>query len=637
MMGPPTDVFLSYKAEDRARLTPLVEALEAEGFTVWWDAHIGGGTNWQEDIEQHLDSAKCVLVAWSKRSVAPDGHFVRDEARRAQRRDAYLPIRLDAAEPPLGFGEIQAVSLKGWRGDRSDPRFRAVVDAIRGHVSGEHVTHPHILPRDPRLSRRAVMAGGAGVAIVAAAGGWFLLKPEAANARRIAVMPFANLSGAEDQAYFAEGIAEELRGALSRIGLQVIGRASSDAVKHLDTKAAASKLDVAHILTGSVRRSSSVVRIRAQLVNGSDGVERWAQSYDRGPGDAIRIQTDIAANVAQALSIALGEAGLAALALGGTADSAAQDLFLRAGTLVDTSSGEESIREAIALLDAAIARDPRYAEAWRLKSRLYSRLAAEYPKGPADMADKLAQAEMAAKRAIAVAPKLGSAYLTLARLEAGRLNFASAVQNMRQGLALSPDDVSVIGLASLFAQRFGDGRKALELADRAISLDPLRASGLLRKAAVLHSLRNYPQSIDACRKALEVAPDLTDAHQLMADSFVLMNRTAEARAHYAKVAADDVFRLAGEAILAARSRDIAGSDRIIAQMRGLFADTASYQYAQIHAQAGNPGRAFAELDKAVRARDPGLIQLKSDPFLDPILRDPRYDALLKRLNFPTWS
>jgi len=117
-----TDVFVSYKAQDRARLVQLVEALEAEGFAVWWDAKIAGGTNWQEDIEAHLESARCVIVAWSKRSVGQGGHFVRDEARRAQQRGSYLPIRLDDAEPPLGFGEIQAISLKGWHGDRSDAR-----------------------------------------------------------------------------------------------------------------------------------------------------------------------------------------------------------------------------------------------------------------------------------------------------------------------------------------------------------------------------------------------------------------------------------------------------------------------------------------------------------------------------------
>ena len=81
-----TDLFVSYKAEDRARVKPLVDAFEAQGFSVWWDAHIGGGTHWREDIQDHLDAAKCVIVAWTKRSVGHDGAFVRDEATRAQKR-----------------------------------------------------------------------------------------------------------------------------------------------------------------------------------------------------------------------------------------------------------------------------------------------------------------------------------------------------------------------------------------------------------------------------------------------------------------------------------------------------------------------------------------------------------------------
>ena len=297
---------------------------------MWWDARIGGGANWRQEIEQHLDAAKCVIVAWSKGSVGPQGHFVRDEAARSLRRGTYLPISLDLVDPPLGFGEIQAISLRRWKGDRSDARLAALLNAVKGRISGKDADVGAWHVDRPRVGRRAVVVGGIGLGALAATGGWLLLRPEAANARRIAVLPFVNLSNDPEQAYFSDGIAEELRSALSRIGMEVIGRASSAAVKDLDSKAAAAKLNVAHILTGSVRRSPSLMRITAQLIDGKDGVERWAQTYDRAPGDAIRIQTDIAANVAQALSITLGQAGRAALALGGTADSLAQDLVLRA-------------------------------------------------------------------------------------------------------------------------------------------------------------------------------------------------------------------------------------------------------------------------------------------------------------------
>ncbi len=117
-----TDVFISYKAEDRRRVQPLVQALQADGLSVWWDEHIGAGDAWRETIEKQLDTARCVLVAWSKRSVGPEGRFVRDEASRAQLRGVYVPVLIDPVKPPLGFGESQATSLRGWRGDPSDPR-----------------------------------------------------------------------------------------------------------------------------------------------------------------------------------------------------------------------------------------------------------------------------------------------------------------------------------------------------------------------------------------------------------------------------------------------------------------------------------------------------------------------------------
>ena len=120
------DVFVSYKAEDRGRIRPLIQALEADGLTVWWDAQLEGGEAWREAIAEQLDSAPCVLVVWSKRSVGPEGRFVRDEAARAQRRGTYLPVAIDKVQPPLGFGELQAIPLTGWKGVRSDTRYQAV-------------------------------------------------------------------------------------------------------------------------------------------------------------------------------------------------------------------------------------------------------------------------------------------------------------------------------------------------------------------------------------------------------------------------------------------------------------------------------------------------------------------------------
>jgi TolB-like protein/Flp pilus assembly protein TadD len=630
------DVFLSYKAEDRRRVEPLVAALEAEGFSLWWDAHIGGGTHWREDIQHHLDAAKCVIVAWTKHSVGHDGDFVRDEASEARRRGTYLPIRLEAVEPPLGFREVQALSLHGWKGDRTDPRFRAVAEAVRSRITGKDVAHVPAHFAEPRVSRRAVVAGGAGVAAVAAAGagGWLLLKPSGANAKRIAVLPFANLSGDQNQAYFSDGIAEELRSALSRVGMQVIGRTSSDAVKEMDAKAAAAKLGVANILTGSVRRSPQMIRINAQLVSGSDGVERWAQSYDRAPGDAIKIQTDIAANVAQALSIALGQAGQAALTLGGTADSVAQDFILQSRKLTREADSAEAIRKSIALASEAVSRDPGYAGAYVEKADALARLAQQYPSTPAEAANQLAEADATARRALALAPRLGSAYAALANIEGSRLQFTNVLPQIKQALALSPEDPTVLAESAYDLTYLGDATDALRLADRFIALDPLNARAYDRKSRALTALRRYPQAIEAGRTALQLAPNRFNARISIGDPLTLSGRHSAARAEYQAMPADDPFRLTGEAIVAARTGDSAGAMRTMARMKQLFGAAASYQYSQINVQLGNVDGAFAELDNAIEAKDAGLIFLKVDPFLDPIRNDTRYAALLRRLNFP---
>jgi tetratricopeptide (TPR) repeat protein len=183
----------------------------------------------------------------------------------------------------------------------------------------------------------------------------------------------------------------------------------------------------------------------------------------------------------------------------------------------------------------------------------------------------------------------------------------------------------------------GDPRKALPLADRLTTLDPLEGVNYTRRADVLMALRRYPEVIQSARKSLELNPNRSYPHQLMGDALTLMNRPAEARAEYEKAPADDVFRLAGEAILEARSGNKTAMERTLTHMRELFSDAATYNYAQVYAQAHELDRTFATLARAQQVKDPGLTGLRTDPFLDPIRTDPRYEALLQRLNFPPAS
>ena len=157
-----TDVFVSYKREDEVQVGRLVQALEQAGLSVWWDRELPGGEHWRANIESALENAKCVVVAWTRRSVGTDGSFVKEEAARAARRNVLVPVLLEKKViPPLGFGELQAIDLTGWRGGPRDPFLRDLVSAVRAKVAGQPVPPP--LGPMKRLQRRLTVAGAASV------------------------------------------------------------------------------------------------------------------------------------------------------------------------------------------------------------------------------------------------------------------------------------------------------------------------------------------------------------------------------------------------------------------------------------------------------------------------------------------
>ena len=630
-----TDVFVSYKAEDRRRVQPLVAGLEAEGLSVWWDAQIGGGDEWRRSIEQQLEAAKCVLVLWSKRSTAPEGRFVRDEASRAMERGVYLPVRIDNVRLPLGFGETQALQLTSWKGRSDDHRFKAILAAVRAMVAGEphEAAHGHHPYHD--VSRRGLLAGAGAVGVAVVGGGtWFFLRSTSAGASStIAVLPFANLSSDPGQGYFSDGLTEELRSSLARTGLQVVGRTSSEAMKNADAETVARKLGVANILTGSVRRSTETIRVNAQLVKGSDGLERWSQEYDRKPGDELTIQSDIAENVAQALSVALGRAK-AAIEVGGTSSSAAQDLYLKGRDALREVDDEAAYRKAIGMFDSAIALDPKFASAYAWKSLALNFMTGSIAGAPT-FESGYAQAVDNAKQAIALAPRLPAGHVALAGAYQFQLNLPAALAEFRRAQALPGLDVADQLQCVIFLARMGATSAALDLARQAQKRDPLNPFPYAREGYVLATSRRYAQAIAPLKKAAELAPKISRTHAELGLSLMQLGDLDAARAEFAKAAPDDVYRLTGEAIAFDRQDNRPASDRTIARAEQVFGDTASYQYAQIYAQRGDKARALAELDRAWVVRDPGLTNLKVDVFLDPLRNEPRFAALEKRLNFPS--
>lgn len=629
------DVFVSYKSEDRRRVTQLVRALEADGFSVWWDGQIGGGAKWRQLIESELNSAKCVIVAWSKHSVGPAGSFVQDEATRAQQRQVYVPVTLDKVPLPLGFGETQALALSGWRGGRDDTRYAAVLAATRTMVSGTH-SSPSSVSR-PNFDRRTIIVGAAvATAGIGSVGAWRFLKPAfAKTSRSIAVLPFANLSGDPGRAYFSDGIAEEIRNAIVRLkGVTVTGRTSSEAVRNDDARTAAKKLGVGRILTGSVRQSPSTIRITAELIDGDTGDEQWSQSYDRSPGDVIKIETDIAENVARALSAALATVARAAISLGGTQNVEAQNLVLRAQSLIiqDTKA---SLGQARNLLYQAVKLDANYVDAYARNAMVIARMDGIYATSSSQMSRGLEEALRLADHATILEPDFATGHRARSLVELVALHIPLALDEGKRALDLAPNDANVLRLYSNLLSLISRAAEAIKMAERALAIDPLSSESYSNQVRIFYAARRYADAIELSERIRRQAPDLFVWPIMLADCLMGAGKLNEANRIYALGEPDHPFRLAGEAVLATRQGDRATAIVRLSRIKQLYGDAENYQYAQIHAQMGDREAAFLDLERAWEVKDPGLQFLRIDPWLDPLRPDPRFADLLQELQFPS--
>lgn len=623
-----SDVFISYKAEDRRRIEPLVEALEADGYSVWWDQHIGTGDEWRQTIERQLDEAKCVIVVWSKRSSGPEGQFVRDEASRAQQRRVYLPVTIDNVRIPLGFGENQATSLRGWRGDASDPRYQGVVAAMR-RIAGGPPQRPSAARRPGmRLDRRAVLAGGAVAVAAAGAGAWALLRREGQRGSdSIAVVPFDNLSSDPAQAYFAAGIAGEIRNTLTRIdGLKVAGSTSSDAVREDDAQTAARKLGVANILTGNVRQTPSMIRVTAELIDGETGLAKWSQNYDRAPGDVITIQTDIAQQVARALALAFSASARKALAAGETGNIAAQTLVFQARDL-SYQFTVPAFQQSLRLLDQAISLDRNYARAYAMKSFVANNLATETARTPDELARGRDQALQYARVALSIAPDLPIARSALGFGYSLKLQLGESLREHGKALSLASGDSDVIRNYGYMMSNIGRAEEALRHVDQALALDPLNPGSHTAHLSVLLDARRYADVVSYSLKLKRESPELFRSRHLLGQALLMLGRTDEASVAFGP-------DITGEALVAARRGNRALALAKLAELKARDGEFANYHEARVHAQLGDRAAAFAALERAWEVRNSKLIELKVDPFLEPLRGDPRYAALVRKIGFP---
>lgn len=582
------------------------------------------GGNRREVLEPRVMQVLVALAAARGETLTRDDLIKACWEGRAVTDDAINRVlsRLRALARDFGTFQVETITKVGYR--------------LIGH-EGDEFPAPAEGPTTA-IGRRPILVGGAALAVAAVGGlGWFAWDRYAAGSREasIAVLPFANLSGDAARQYFADGMAEELRGALARVErLRVIGRTSSESVRSVDARAAAKKLGVAHILLGSVRQSPTTIRVSAQLVDGSNGVELWSETYDRPLGDVLAIQSEIAQNVARALVVRLAPSEHAALLAGGTTSAAAYDLMLKALELDARFDSENAQRTTVGYMDAAIALDPNYADAHAMRALRLSQIANNF--APSVSAGRAINRDgiQSARRSVELAPNLASGPSALGWTLQFDLQLAGAKRQLERAYQLGRGDARTLRIYATFLWRIGKIGEALKVVDEATALDPLHPRLLSVAAYALLAAKQYEEAASAARKSLQVAPARVLGRSILVNSLILLGRIQEARQEAEGLPQASLRRTTAEAILFHRLGDKAGSDRAMAELNERHGDLATYELATIHAQRGESDEAFVMLDMAWRNRDPDLAGLAGDRFLDPLRSNQRFQALVARLKVP---
>lgn len=637
-------VFLSYSRADQPQALQVLAALQAAGINVWWDGLLPGGARYNDVTEHKLENAYAVVTLWSQTST--HSHWVHDEAMRGRDRGCLVPASIDGSEPPLGFRQFQWISLVDAKGVMAPAALEMLVAAVRrmhpDATAGQ--ASPVAMPAKPvpapahsgfRISRRAAIGGGAALTLLgggALAWRGGLLGGEHGNS--VAVLPFNRSGGSADQAYFANGLAAEIRARLARNPLlKVAAEASSNSIAETAATAPriASQLNVAYLLEGTVAREGERLKVRVDLIDGSDGTVAEPLEYEQPVEGIFDIQSAIAIKVVSELANQI-DGGDAAEEIGGTKSIAAYEAYLRAQELSAFGPDEASNREAIALYDEALSIDANYAKAYAGKSFALAQVSGF----SADQSGRLAlfdEAIAAGREAIRIAPRLAQGHFVVGfALAMGKLDMRAAKEAYQQAYKLGSGDADILSRYAIFRSRIGDDAAATSQIDRAVSLDPLNARTVRLKGDIAYAAQRYDQAMEAFEQAK--AMQGTSGSYYWRTGLVLLEQ-GENEAARASFAQDPyaVWRHTGGAIAEHRLGNRTAAEEHLARLKAEFGDQSWYQYGQIHAQWGEPDKALAALARAWELRDGGLAQLYRDPLLAPVRDSDEYRILAKNVGF----
>jgi TolB-like protein/Tfp pilus assembly protein PilF/predicted Ser/Thr protein kinase len=492
-----------------------------------------------------------------------------------------------------------------------------------------------------RPSRRGLWigAGAAALVLVLAAGLWLgretiRATPHAGSpvmTPSIAVLPFVNMSGEQENEYFSDGLSEELLNALAKIPeLRVAARTSSFQFKgkNEDLRVIGQKLGVGAILEGSVRKAGRHVRITAQLVKVEDGFHLWSETYDRELDDIFAVQDDIARSVSSALKVTLLGKGTPSAAPGGNAG--AYTLYLQGKYFADRRRRED-LEKAVSYFEQALKLDPGHARAWVGLAGAHSSQA-NLAYIPVDEGYRKAREEV--EKALELDPNLAEAHAALGSIRVTYdWDWSGADAAFKRALDLEPGNATVVRGAAGLAATLGRAEEAIRLDRRAVELDPLNVRAHTALGLDAWYAGRLDEAEAAFRKVLELNPEYPAAHvNLGCVSLALSN--PEAALQEMEREKDPIWLRYGQALayhaLDRKKEADAALDDYIDQNK----ETGAFQVAEVHAFRGEKDKAFEWLERAYAQRDGGLTQMKGDPLLKSLESDPRYAAFLKKMRLP---
>jgi len=347
--------------------------------------------------------------------------------------------------------------------------------------------------------------------------------------KSIAVLPFRNLSDEQENAYFADGVQNEVLTDLATIAdLKVISRTSvmqykSDVARNL--REIGQQLGVAHVVEGSVQRSGNRVRVNAQLLDARTDGQLWAQTYDRDLADVFAIQSEIAKSIADQLQAKLSPSEKSAIERPPTSDITAFELYAQAKNVLAIRNARANLLEAVDLLNQAVTRDPAFFKAYCQLAHTHDRL---YFLGYDHTPARLALAEAAIQAAFRLRPNAGEAHLARAQnLYRGYLEYDAALAELEVAGQTLPNDAGVFELKGYIERRQGKQEEAVRSLERAIDLDPRNTFTLQQIALSYHHLRRFAEEKSVLDRALAIEPNDVDTKE--ARAFVEFHWKADAR------------------------------------------------------------------------------------------------------------